>query len=159
VSAYFLDTNALVYFYEGAPLGRALEAPLRVTTNRFYVTTLTQVEIRSALAKRVRSGDLDRAGYDLVMRRFLKDTSQSNVGTFLVHPLRHRFADAAARLIEQHALDGGLGLRTLDCLQLVAALDLKQREPDLKLVTADLAFAGVAELAGVPAFRLSAAGG
>lgn len=153
MSVYLLDTNALIYYYEGDPLGHTIEALLRVPTNRFYLTSLALVEIRSALAKRVRNTDLSLEGYHIVMRRFLRDIS-SVFGTFRVHPLRKRFVDPCVRLLEEYALQKGFGLHTLDGLHLLAALDLKQREPDLLLITADRTLATVAGLAGMPSLRL-----
>ena len=152
MSAYLLDTNALIYYYEGDPLGRMLETLLRTPTNRIYVTSLTLVEIRSALAKRVRSTDLSHIGYQLVMRGFLRDIS--SIGRFRIHPLRRNFVDPCVRLLEEYALRQGFGLRSLDCLHLQAGLDLQQREPELRLVTADGALANVAKLAGVPTLFL-----
>jgi hypothetical protein len=57
-------------------------------------------------------------------------------------------------MIEDYSVRQGLGLHTLDCLHLLAALDLQQREPDLRLVTADRALANVADRAGVPPLLL-----
>jgi len=58
-------------------------------------------------------------------------------------------------ICHNHALRRALGLHTLDGLHLLAALDLQHREPELRLVTADRALANVADLAGIPALRLS----
>lgn len=153
MSAYLLDTNALVYHYEGDPLGRTIDTLLRTPSNRFYVTGLTLVEIRSALAKRVRSADLSLEGYQLVMRGFLRDIS--SIGRFRIHPLRHRFVDPCVRLLEEYALHKGFGLHTLDCLHLRAALDLKEREPDLQMVTADRVLANISVLAGISTVLLA----
>jgi len=152
MSVYLLDTNALIYYYEGDSLGRTIETLLGVPSNRFYVTNLALVEMRSALAKRVRGTALSLEGYQVVMRRFLRDTS--SVGRFLIHPLRQRFVDPCIRLLEEYALLKGFGLHTLDSLHLLTALDLQLREPDLRLITADGALANVADLAGVPALFL-----
>lgn len=154
MGAYLLDTNALVYHYEGDPIGREIDALVRVPVNRIYVSNLTLVEIRSALATRVRNGNLTPEGYQLVVKRFSYDIS--SLGKFRIEPLRHKFVDPCIHLIETYALRQGLGLRTLDCLHLRVALDLNQREPDLHLVTADRVFAGVARLAGVTPLLLEA---
>ncbi|WP_081427103.1 type II toxin-antitoxin system VapC family toxin [Sorangium cellulosum] len=154
MGAYLLDTNALVYHYEGDPIGRQIDALLRVSGNRFYVSTLALVEIRSALAARVRDGNLTLEGYQLVVKRFAYDIS--SLGKFHAEPLRQKFVDPCIQLLEEYALRQRLGLRTLDCLHLRVALDLKQREPELHIVTADRAFANVACLAGVTPLLLEA---
>jgi predicted nucleic acid-binding protein len=146
--AYLLDTNALIYYYEGDPLGRAIVELLRVPGNHFYVTDLSHLEIRSALASRVRDRKLTPAGYRLVMRQFLYDVS--TLGRFHIQPVRRRFVDPCVRLIEDYSVQQGCALFTLDCLHLLAALDLKVREPDLCFVTADRALAHVSGLAGIP---------
>jgi predicted nucleic acid-binding protein len=152
MSAYLIDTNGLIYHYQGDPLGRAIGEILRHSGNRVYATDLSHVEIRSALASMVRDARLPAADYRIVMRQFLYDVS--SLGRLHVHPLRRRFVDPCVRLIEDYAVRQGCGLDTLDCLHLLAALDLKQREPDLYFVTADRALANVAGLAGVPPLLL-----
>lgn len=152
MSAYLLDTNALIYYYEGDPVGQKLEVLLHTPASRFYVTSLALVEIRSALAGRVRRGDLTQEGYRVVMRQFAYDIS--SLGTFIIQPLRRRFVEPCIRMLEDYALRRGYALATLDCLHLLSALDLKGREPGLQLVTADRALANVATLAGVPALLL-----
>lgn len=152
MSSYLLDTNALIYYYEGDPLGRQVETLLRTSTSRFWVTSLALVEIRSALARRVRDGDLTQEGYWLVVKRFCYDIS--SMGRFNVQPLRRSFVPPCILMLEDYALRQGFGLATLDCLHLLAALDLKGREPELHLVTADRALANVAGRAGVPTLLL-----
>lgn len=148
-SAYLLDTNALIYLYHGDPLGRAVEQMLaKDPPDRFYVTNLTVVEMRSALASMVRQGILPVRSYHLVMKRFNYDIS--SLGRFHVQPIRRAFVEPCNRLMDEYALRRELALETLDCLHLLAAMDLQQREPDVHIVTADRAFANVAELAGVP---------
>ncbi|MDI3288878.1 type II toxin-antitoxin system VapC family toxin [Polyangium sp. 15x6] len=154
MSAYLLDTNALIYYYCGDSLGRAIEPLLASPSAHFYVTNLAVVEIRSALASMVRREELKMGGYRLVMKRFSYDIS--SLGRFRVQPIRHSFVDPCIRMIEEYALRQGLALSTLDCLHLLAARDLQQREPDLQLVTADRAFANIADLAGVPPILLEA---
>ncbi len=152
MSAYLLDTNALIYHYEGAPIGRSVGDLFASVEPRLWVTDLTLVEIRSALAGRVRGGFLTTEGYRVVMRRFHYDTS--SLGRLAVTPIRRRFVEPCIRLLEEHSLRGGLALETLDCLHLLAAIDLKAREPDLALVTADRALANVTERAGVTVMLL-----
>jgi predicted nucleic acid-binding protein len=152
VSAYLLDTNALIYYYEGDPLGQRVESLLRAPTNRFYVTDLARVEIHSALAGRVRRGDLSQNGYRIVAKRFSYDLS--SLGSFMVQPIRRSFVEPCIRMLEDYALRQGFALATLDCIHLLAALDLKQREPDLRLVTADRVLANIADLTGVSSLLL-----
>lgn len=152
MSAFLLDTNALIYYYTGDPLGREVEALLGAATNRLYVTSLTVVEMHSALAGMVRGGALTRGGYKLVLKQF--DYDISSLGSFHVQPLRRQFVEPAIRLLDELALRQGLALATLDCLHLLAALDLKHREPDLRLVTADRAFANAAQSEGLEVLLL-----
>jgi len=156
MSAFLLDTNALIYHYTGDPLGQRVEVLRRTPTNRFYVTNLTVVEMRSALAGSVRRGEITRSVYKLVIKRF--DYDISSLGTFKIQPTRRQYVEPAIRLFDDFALRQGLALATLDCLHLLSALDLQQREPALRLVTADRAFANVAQIAGVEALLLGPAG-
>jgi len=145
--SYLLDTNGLIYYYRGDFLGKAIEALVRDPENRFYVTNLTVLEMRSALASMVRRQDLTTGGYRVVVKRFSYDVS--SLGKFRVQPLRRSYVDPCVRILEEYALRQGLALETLDCLHLLVAIDLMQREPELRLVTADRAFANVAGVAGV----------
>lgn len=148
MSAYLLDTNAIVFYYRGDPRGREVEHLLRTEPlHRIYVTSLTVLEMRSALARLSRQGTLTADQCRIVLKRF--DYDVSSLGRFHIQPIRRTFVDPCSRMIEDYAIERGFALTTLDCIHLLTASDLKTREMDLRLVTGDQAFARVAATAGL----------
>lgn len=142
-----IDTNALVtHFVDGtapvvaAAIGTDLPA---------FVTNLAVVEFRSTLAKLVRNAAIpfSRSDYLLFDKAF---TYELTLGGLTQIGIRKKFVSQASRLIERYGLDAGLSLRTLDCLHLMSALDLKGASyPNISLITDDQPLHAVAKAAGL----------
>lgn len=133
----YIDTSALVPYYLPEALSDASERLLR-TANRPAVSDLTEVELTSALARKVRRGGLSRQA--ALHARALFTTHLE--GLYFRRPrVQHQHFALARDWIAQ--LD--LPLRTLDGLHLaVAAME------ELEMVTADAGLARTAEALGIP---------
>lgn len=154
MSAHLLDANALVYYYRddarGQQVARLRQLP---EAGPFYVTTLGVLEVRAAFGRMLRGEHCRPRDYDQLVRRFNHDCS-STAGWLILQPIRKNFLAPCTALIETHCVRGGCGLHTQDCIHLLSALDLKEREPALRLVTADRGFAAAADRAGLPVHLL-----
>lgn len=110
----FLDTSAVLKLYirePGTDRVRGLASDVNVS---LFLSGLTRVEVRSALRRRERIGDISRAGVDTLLRRFEDDWR----GNFLVQAVTDGVLSTAVDLVDRH------GLRALDALQLGGCLTL-----------------------------------
>lgn len=111
----------------------------------FYVTDFAILELHSVFAVFVREGHLDVPGWQLLSRRIAADLSSR--GWLHLWRIRRRFVEPCCRLLEEHGVRRRLGLKAADSLHLLAALDMKGRDPNTRLVTADQILARVAQSA------------
>jgi hypothetical protein len=123
VARYLVDTSALVKYYHpeaGSP---------RVITitddpgNLLFIARVGLVEIHSGLARKVRTGELQVLAFQQALRRFYADLRGRKFRLIRSSPIHER---QAIRLLVQKGLT--LPLRTLDALQLSAALWLKDQQ-------------------------------
>ncbi len=70
---YFLDTSALAKHYHQEAGTDVVEQVLLRPTSSCFVSRLTTVELLSVFARRVRTQELERDGYELLRQRFLAD--------------------------------------------------------------------------------------
>jgi len=137
IEAAFWDTSALV------PLCILQEAtPAARREHRRYSAKIvwwgTQVEIRSALARLVRDGEIDRAGRSTAEKKWLAFSQRIRE----VPPTKH-VLDVASDLPDQ------FGVRALDAFQLAAALVwCKERPRNRPFVSADTRLSEAASNAG-----------
>jgi predicted nucleic acid-binding protein len=119
---YFLDTSALVKRYRPEQGTEMVDALFADGGSSRLISRLGIVETVSALALKVRMGELAIDDYQTARKRFLGEISQGglHVATFVANHLR-----CAERLINQYATSRRI--RTLDALQLSTALDLQQQ--------------------------------
>lgn len=113
MALYYLDTSALVKLYVQEP---GTDRLLRLTNdsdeNRIIVLALSAVEVRSAIRRRQRAGDLDSDTASLIL-----DALQSHLeGRFLRQPLNDSVLDGALEMIDRYAL------RAYDAIQLAGCL-------------------------------------
>jgi uncharacterized protein len=119
VAQYFFDTSALVKRYhkeDGTDQVTDVFAP---ADNLIRISTLGAVEIHSALAIKVRSGQLTRAAARILTDGVLADLASGRIKPYSVTD-RH-FAEAEG-LVRQFSYDHRL--RSLDAIQMSVALDL-----------------------------------
>lgn len=100
---YYLETSALVklYVYE---LGteRLLSLAVSEAGHRFAILSLAQIELRSAIRRRQRSGEILDHEADEVIESF----RQHSEGTFLIQPVSDSLLDIALALVDGYALRG-----------------------------------------------------
>lgn len=147
MAGYFLDTSALAKLYHQERGSDYVERILNQPGSKGVISRLSLVELESALAIKVRTGFLDRAGQAIAWRRFRADIARNRliVGPSVVE----KQFQSAARLLRAHAVDRGL--RTLDALQLAVALDLYDAGWISVVISSDLRLCAVAEICGCSA--------
>lgn len=113
MDAVFVDTSALTKLYVSEPGTPAMLA-LRdgLPARELILLSLTAVELRSAVRRRQRFGDLQDADAARVLHRFEQDVG----GRFRVIPIGADVLFEAAAVIDRNALRAG------DALQLAGAL-------------------------------------
>ena len=143
MAGYFLDSSAIGKLYHaevGTPVVQALLTQAGAT---LYVSRLAVVEVPSAFAGKVRTGQLTVADIELLRARFRGDLRRRVLQTVAMNAGHFREAE---RLVNIHGVHARL--RTLDAVQLAVALDLKKRGMVDTFVCADKAPCHVAENVG-----------
>jgi uncharacterized protein len=111
VALYFVDTSALVKYYHpevGSPRVIMISDD---PGNLLFISRVGLVEIHSALARKVRTGELPGAAFQQALRRFYADLRGRKFRLIRSSPMHER---QAIRLLVQKGLS--LPLRTLDAL-------------------------------------------
>src|SRR6266849_116385 len=117
----FIDTSALVKYYQPEDGTQKVRQILEEPVSRHYMSRLSLVETVSAFAVKFRMGQIDEQGFDALRRRFYHDIGQ---GRFRIMPLTTLRYQEATQLIERHFR---IRLRTLDALQLAVACALSRQ--------------------------------
>ena len=110
----YVDTSALIKRYVTEPISDEFDAYFMARTP-LAISRLTLVEIRCALARRRRNGDISAVLEEQVMDEVRTDIQD---GVLEVHPVSDDQVTHALHLIDQVA---PLPLRTLDALHLAIA--------------------------------------
>lgn len=141
---YFLDTSALLKRYVEEIGSDYIRQLLTRTDLSFHQSFLTPLEMTSALYRRHRSGQLSNPELVQILNAYTAHT-QDRYGTVL-HSTH--LMNLAASLIARHPL------RTLDAIQLAAALTLRSTLPldasILTFVSADDRLIAIARLENFP---------
>lgn len=141
---YFLDSSALGKNYH-TELGTAeVEQLLKEPGARHFISRLTVIEVQSVFARKVRTGIITEADFQLLRRRFLTDATRRQFRVVRMTGLHYQEAE---QLIKKHGTSRSL--RTLDALQLSVALDLRRREMLDHFVCADKNLCAVAGIEGL----------
>ena len=145
MAGHFWDTSALVKHYH-AELGTAkVDALLQVPGFQQVISRLGVTETFSVFAGKVRAGLVTQAEFDKLCRRFLADTRGKVFSVARLLVAHHKEAE---RLLRTYGPTPGQGIRTLDALQLAAALDLRNKGVIDTVVSADARLLGVAKAEG-----------
>ena len=116
MALFYLDTSALVKLYIREP---GTETLLRLTNplhqHRFTILNIAEVEFRSAIRRRERTGDLDPPEVTDLIRRFEHHLENR----LLRQPLNEAVLDTAKALIDSYPL------RAYDALQLAGCVVLR----------------------------------
>ncbi|MGH7964510.1 MAG: type II toxin-antitoxin system VapC family toxin [Candidatus Binatia bacterium] len=141
---YMVDTSALVK-YDHPEIG----SPRVITIvdnpdNIFFISRVGLVEIHSALARKVRMGELQGPAFQQSLRRFYADLRGRKFRLLRSSPLHER---QAIRLLVQQGLT--LSLRTLDAFQLAIALWLRDQQQLDHFLCADTDLCNAAQQEGL----------
>jgi predicted nucleic acid-binding protein len=116
LALYYLDTSALVKLYVREPgTERLLGLTDRPDDNRLAILVLAQLELRSAIRRREKNGELSAALAAQLLGVFTRHVE----GRFLTQPVTGFVLDIAAALVDRYAL------RAYDAAQLAGYLALK----------------------------------
>lgn len=140
MGGYFLDTSALVKRYR-VEAGTPIIDQLFTQSAPLVISRLGIVETVSALAMKVRIGELSTGDYDVARKKFIGDISGRSLSVSRIFASHFR---AAERLVDHYGKSRRL--RTLDALQLSMALDLMRLGKIDTVVCADSILCEIAAL-------------
>ena len=123
MAQYMVDTSALVKYYHPEMGSSRVIAIADDPGNVLFISRIGLVEIHSALARKVRMGELPALSFQQALRRFYADLRGRKFR--LIRSVSVHERQAIRLLIRKGPL---LPLRTLDALQLSAALWLKSQQ-------------------------------
>ncbi len=123
----YVDTSVLIAYYCPEPLSQEAEAFL--TTNvQPTISALTEIELFSAVSKKVRTKEMKRNDAGRVVARFLADIDNGYYSYLPVEATHYRLARDWVGMFS-------LSLRTLDALHLAISssegLEIITTDPDL----------------------------
>ncbi len=143
MALYYLETTALVKLYV-RELGteRLLLLADRSSENRLAILALAQVELRSAVRRRERNGEIPAA----VATQLLEVFKRHVEGRFITQTVTDFVLDLASMLVDQYAL------RAFDAVQLAGYMALKSSAgPDVPVfVCSDHELLAAATREGIP---------
>ncbi len=132
----YLDTSVVVPLYWFEALTNTVEA-LLINEPELGLSDLVRVEFSSAIARRVRMGEISRESAREIVEQFQAHIDAEVYTLIAVEPVHYRIA--------RGWIDGfETALRTLDALHLAIAYS-----QDIRLVTADAGLADSAVVLGV----------
>ena len=121
---FYIDTSVIVAYYYPEPLSEKAEAFL-MSHARPAISTLTEVEMFSALSRKIREGGLSRKDAGRIVAKFLSHADGHYYTRLFVEPHHYRLARDWIGLFQTN-------LKTLDALHLAVA-----HAEGLTVVTAD----------------------
>ena len=133
----YLDTSVIAPFYWSEDLSNIVERLLRTETER-GLSQLVEVELYSALSRKVRMRQISQAEASIIANRLQNHLDNDFYLTIPIESVHYQLArDWISRF--------NTSLRTLDALHLACA-----SENNIRLVTADEALAASAEALEIP---------
>lgn len=129
---HFYDTSAAIKHYRAEAGTARVDGLLTDTASRHYLSTLGVVEIHSAFARLVRTGQITPAEFGRLRGRLLSDIASGMWRIVQVTPADFQ---QAQQLLVRHGPTRSL--RTLDALQLAVALALHALGPLDDFLSAD----------------------
>jgi uncharacterized protein len=115
LALYYLETSALVKLYVEEPgTRRLLQLAASAAGNQLAILSLAQVELRSAIRRRERAGEISHSAAQQVLIGFQRHLE----GRFLKQVVTDALLDSAGALIDRYCL------RAYDAVQLAGCLAL-----------------------------------
>lgn len=142
---FFWDTSALVKHYHPELGTPRVDELLQLPGSQHAISRLAVTETFSVFAGKVRTQLITMAEFDQLCRQFLADTRRKVLAVARLLVAHHREAE---RLLRVYGPRQGQGVRTLDCLHLAVALDLRNKNAVDTVVCADARLAAVAQAEG-----------
>lgn len=140
---YYLETSALVKLYvRESGTERVLALANRTTENRLAILALTQVELRSAVRRRERNGEIPPLVATQLLEAFKRHLEQR----FVSQMINDFVLDVASALVDRHAL------RAYDAVQLAGYVALRSStgSDEPVFVCSDHALLVAARQEGIP---------
>lgn len=138
----FFDTSALVKRYYKEPGTEKVDELIEQNEN-IVITSLTIIETISAFRRKYNREEIDRDDVDGLLAAFFEEA----LNEFIIIPMEESIQQFSFDLILEN------DLRTLDSLQLSAALSLAMEDTAVSFVTADADLATVAQHKGLKAIN------
>jgi predicted nucleic acid-binding protein len=142
LALYYLETSALVKLYVREPgTERVLALADRASENQLAVLALTQVEVRSAIRRREKNGEIPT----VVASQLLDAFTRHLEGRCVTQAVTDFVVDIASALVDRHVL------RAFDAIQLAGYVALKSSAgTDLPVfVCSDQALLAAAQQEGI----------
>jgi uncharacterized protein len=140
---YFFDTSALIKLYHQEDGTERVDELVEKEQPTIVISDLTAVEMVSALAKKVRTQEITAETFYTAVAAFEQD-----VAAFENHSTTLEIMLAARQLLKNRGLSDGL--RTLDALQLAAALSAHKWEVLDLFIASDRRLTTVAKQESLP---------
>lgn len=123
----FVDSSSFIKLYYPEPDSEQIEKFLDENVSQIFLSELTILEFRSALWRKVRMKDITEETANEAIKCF--DNDFNDIKWIEIN---HRLIQSAKDLLKKYGLKG---LRTLDSIQLAAALSITSN--DFVFLTAD----------------------
>ena len=143
MKVYFLDTSALVKRYHRERGSKEIDALFTEQDRRIIISDLSIIELGSALAKKVREGEITVEKYHRAIGFFCQDVVTEAIQ---VETLGEIDKAVAAALLETYSLR--TNLRTLDSLQLAMMKRVSEIQLD-QILCADQTFCSLIQKEGL----------
>lgn len=135
----FFDTSALVKRYADEQGTQTVDRLIETPESTIIITSLSVIEIASAFRRKYNRGEISEQQRDGLLVSFFEEATER----FTIIPVDERIFETAFDLVL------GDDLRTLDSLQLAAALSVPTPNSDITFVCADKTLVDVAEQHGL----------
>ncbi len=135
----FFDTSALVKRYADEQGTQTVDRLIETPENTIVITSLSVIEIASAFRRKYNRGEISEQKRDGLLSSFFEEATEQ----FIVIPVDESIFEKAFDVVLND------DLRTLDSLQLAAALTLPTPNPEITFVCADETLVDVAEQRGL----------
>ena len=139
MAVFFFDTCALVKRYYSEKGTGAVDEIIETDQNRVVISSLSIIETVSAFRRKRNRSELSEEAMNGLLSSFFQEALEE----FLILPLEESILQFSFELILED------DLRTLDSLQLSAALSIEPEVEDLTFVCADFDLVSIAQKRGL----------